>query len=460
MYVDGPTVRWELQNLLSEQADKETLEISGVDLQWLALFYSIIAGSLTCATQKRLEQWGFSKSEVVTLSMQWYKAAITCLQEAEWTLNHDIYSVHAVATLTMSAHPLGRSSELTVLLGAAQKIAQSLGLDRLGPDVANDSEEQKHLFLQQEIGRRIWSQLCVQDWMSLPSTGSHSINPAEFSSAKPSSRNHLTMEPIPDSFPTYVSYGNYLFEIAKLMVAHKDATDQSTTPFTKYEQVLEYDRRMRQLATKGMPRYFHVVEGIDPAWPEWVSWARRSLTICFAHKIIMIHREFIRQSFTNPAYSKTRTTCVAAAKTILNEAKLAKDTDGPLVWIDKAFCVVAGVVLCVDMFYRSESDVEFEGHRGLVADCIESLKRFETSAISKRGVKVLDCLLAERERVAASLTWPPQVIDLSGVLPSLVTNATSSFDSNRRLESTAQVLPPQAGFSNRFLFEQLLRFGT
>jgi hypothetical protein len=296
--------------------------------------------------------------------------------------------------------------------------------------------------------------------MSLPFSESHSINPADFSTTKPSSRNHLTMEPIPATFPTYISYGNYLFEIAKLMVAHHDATVHSTTPYTKYEHVLEFDARMRQLATKGMPRYFHVVEPIDPAWPEWVSWARRSLTICFAHKMIMIHRQFIRQSFTNPAYSKTRSTCVAAAKTILHEAKLAKDTDGPIIWIDKAFCVVAGLVLCVHIFHQPESDIEFNSHKDLVADCIDSLRRHETSAIATQGVKLLGCLLAERERVASSLTWPPQVIDLSEILRALTVDTAVRSDWKPESTLMARLLPPQAGFSNRFLFEQLLRFGT
>ncbi|OCT50321.1 hypothetical protein CLCR_07795 [Cladophialophora carrionii] len=84
-----------------------------------------MAGSLTCTTDRRLEQRGFAKSEIVKLLMQWYKAAIFCLNQAEWTMIHSIYSVQAITTLTMSAHPLGGSSELSVLLGAALKIAQS-----------------------------------------------------------------------------------------------------------------------------------------------------------------------------------------------------------------------------------------------------------------------------------------------------------------------------------------------
>ncbi|KIX07436.1 uncharacterized protein Z518_02089 [Rhinocladiella mackenziei CBS 650.93] len=464
----GPTFRWELSSVLTDQEQQSTLTIHGLHLQWLALLFSIMAGSLTCATDRRLESWGFSKQEATRLSLQWYKATISCLNQAEFTSNHNIYSIHAIATLTMSAHSLGHSSELSVLLGAALSIARSLGLDRLHHDptlekITNSSpEDQRHKLLKREMGRRLWSQLCVQDWMSLPFFDSHTINPLHFTTTKPSSRDHLTMDPIPATLPTYISYGNYLFEIAQLMAGHHAAMLNSTTQFTKYEHVLGYDARMRSLATQGMPRYFHVVEPIDPSWPEWIPWARRSLTICFAHKIIMIHRAFIRQSFTNPAYSITRMTSMAAAKTILNEAKGAHDIDGPIIWVDKAFCVVAGIILCLDLFHRPDSDSEFPTHKTLVTECIELLRKFDTSIVAVRGARLLNALIMERERVASSLIWPPRSIKTSGIFKSLATdgNESQSTDSEHELDSMslAELFPPQAGFCNRFLFEELLNF--
>ncbi|KIX99221.1 uncharacterized protein Z520_04797 [Fonsecaea multimorphosa CBS 102226] len=480
----GPTLRWELHSLLSSQEPSASLVIRGLDLQWLALLFAIMAGSLTCATSRQLEQWGFSKSEAVKLSMQWYKATITCLNQAEYTTNHSIYALHAIATLTMSAHSLGRSSELSVLLGSALKIAQSLGLDQLchNPTLEQilpaTSEEKRHTLLRTEVGRRLWSQLCIQDWMSLPFAESHCINPLHFTTTKPSSRNHLTMDPIPATFPTYISYGNYLFEIAKLMVAHHEAMLRATTPFTKYEQVLDFDVRMRTLATQGMPRYFHVVEPIDPAWPEWVSWARRSLTICFAHKIIMIHRHFIRPSFTNPAYSITRVTCVAAAKTTLNEAKQTDEKNGPIIWVDKAFCVVAGIVLCLDMFHRqSRSDPEYQTHRDLVVECIALLQKFDTSVVAIRGAGLLSALVSELERQPSAPSWPPQNIKMSDIFKSLAVDTTADnglqsinpqsaaaaggMDArDNNMPIVPELFPPQAGFCNRFLLKELLDFDT
>ncbi|OAP55122.1 hypothetical protein AYL99_10822 [Fonsecaea erecta] len=465
----GPTLRWELHSLLSSQEPSDSLVIKGLDLQWLALLFAIMAGSLTCATSLQREQWGFSRMEAITLKSQWYQATITCLNQAKYTSNHSVYSLHAITTLTMSAHCNERPSELSVLLGSALKIAQSLGLDQLCRNptleqiLPTTSEEKRHALLRIEVGRRLWSHLCIQDWMSLPFTESHCINPLHFTTTKPSSRSHLTMDPIPATFPTYISYGNYLFEIAKLMVAHHEAMLRATTPFTKYEHVLDFDQRMRTLATQGMPRYFHVVEPIDPAWPEWVPWARRSLTVCFAHKIIMIHRQFIRHSFTNPAYSITRVTCVAAAKTILNEAKQTDDKDGPLIWVDKAFCVVAAIILCLDMFQRrSPSDPEYQTHFGLVEECITLLMGDGYSIVHSAGMRLLCALLKELELKPSTPLWPPRIVKMSDIFKGIVcgreypTVAREMDARDDRMPIMPEILPPQAGFCNRFLLKELL----
>jgi hypothetical protein len=62
------------------------------------------------------------------------------------------------------------SNSQSVNLASAVRIAQSLGLHRLGKTKRganterNDPAEQ----VQKEIGRRVWQQLTTQDWFSVP----------------------------------------------------------------------------------------------------------------------------------------------------------------------------------------------------------------------------------------------------------------------------------------------------
>jgi hypothetical protein len=75
-----------------------------MNFQWVALLFAVMTGSITCASQSTAQSWGFSASERSQLSKRWYDATVTCLNLANYLENHTIYSVSAMATLTISAH--------------------------------------------------------------------------------------------------------------------------------------------------------------------------------------------------------------------------------------------------------------------------------------------------------------------------------------------------------------------
>ncbi len=366
----------------------------GLNLQWLGLLFAIITGSITCAPPSTSQSWGFSSEERTLLSQRWYEATVTCLEISGYIETHTIYSVQAIATLTIAAHLLGKSNSQSTLLASAGRISQSLGLHRLGPEsaVAATSKEQLR---QREAGRRVFNQLCTQDWFQIPFSESYSLNPRFCKTAKPLNCNDDDMIPQPLSTPTQASYCNYRYDIAALMPQLLDAMAGCNTLFTKYEQVLQYDEKMRKLATACMPTFLSTNAPVATNWPVYVGWARRSLAICASHKIIMIHRKFLGLSFTNSAFSFTRRTCIAASKTILKEALSGSDEQGPVLWIEQAFSVAAGIILSLDILHRSASEKEFDEHTRLVVDAIGYLSRFENSKIAARGVRLLSGLQRE-----------------------------------------------------------------
>ncbi len=122
-----------------------------------------------------------------------------------------------------------------------------------------------------------------------------------------------------------------------------DSTCEAQTLHAKYEQVLRFDRQMRDLVTSQLPPCLSSQSTIDSDWPCWVPLAQRSLTITSAHKIIMIHRSFVGLSFTDRRFDFTRRTCLAAAKTIINELKQELPDGSPFLWTMQAFGVAAAV---------------------------------------------------------------------------------------------------------------------
>ncbi|OSS45330.1 hypothetical protein B5807_10120 [Epicoccum nigrum] len=287
---------------------------------------------------------------------------------------------------------LGKSNSQFVLLSAASRIAQSLGLHRLTANNISGSVRQRRRI---EAGRRVFNQLCTQDWFQIPFSESYSLNPNFNTSEKPINCNDDDLERQPRSAPTQTSYCNYRHEIAALMPKLLDESSQCNTLFTKYEQVLNYDEKMRKLATALMPAFLSTSAPINAEWPVWISWGRRSLAICASHKIIVIHRRFLGLSFTNSEFSFTRRTCVAAAKTILKEALSASDQDGPILWIEQGFSVAAGIVLCLDIAHREPNQQDLEHHATLIARTISYLKSFGSSKIASRGADLLWTLQKE-----------------------------------------------------------------
>jgi hypothetical protein len=507
----GPTFFDELREVYTGPSG---MQIRNMDLRWTALLFSIMAASMTCATEHLALSWGFKKSERAKLTRQWYKATVTCLNLGDYMWRHHIYSVEAITTLTMSAHILGFSNTQSTLLGAALKIAQGIGLQRLGPDeegtttaVLTTSVMCKEKIIKRETGRRIWQQMLIQDWFSIPFSEMYSIQRLHFSTLQPLHIDEETMQLLPTDVPSITSFSNFLADIANLMPQMHDAIISSNTLYTKYEQVLDYDAQLRSLATQSLPIFFDVREPIRPEWPCWVQWARRGLTICFAHKIIMVHRSFLGRSFTEQAFDFTRRTCMAAAKTILKEARYSYEENGPTLWIDQAFMVAAGITLALDIFHRKPNEPEYDEHRKLVEGTISMLGKFEHSMISSRGIRLLSSLLAEQARLAAdqtlenyrkrthdamdqeraapkrqkfnvpkfvenfvgndsftsSLRGPGRAgdlpLDLSEPERSKTPAATQDgIPSDLGYETFEQLFPPHTGISNNFLFEDLLNF--
>ncbi|USP77320.1 hypothetical protein yc1106_04594 [Curvularia clavata] len=457
-----------------------------LNLQWLSLLFAIITGSMTCAPPSVHQSWGFSPAERTVLSQRWYEASVTCLNIAGYIEDHTVYSVQAIATLTIAAHTLGKSNSQSVLLASAGRIAQSLGLHRLRVEDENATFSRDQL-RQREMGRRVFNQLCTQDWFQIPFSESYSLNPRFYQHAKLLNCNDNDMIPQPLSTPTQASYCNYRYDIAALMPQLLDDMADCNTLFTKYEKVLHYDEKMRKLATACMPTFLSTNAPVCNEWPKYVAWARRSLAICASHKIIMIHRKFLGLSFTNSAFTFTRRTCIAASKTILKEALSANDEQGPILWIEQAFSIAAGIILSLDALHRTGEEKEVREHTKLVADTIDYLQRFKDSKIASRGIQLLSALQKEiREGVRIDTRKRPRRTESSdqdfpsrkrartldvesfidGVSQNLqVTVPTPSptvqtLDSvaDASWDSLANMLPSQIAFGGPGLFDDLLSF--
>ena len=157
----------------------------------------------------------------------------------------------------------------------------------------------------------------------------------------------------------------------------------------------------------------------------------------------------------------------------------------------QAFCVAAGIFLCLDVFHRQSSEVEYNSHIDLVKECINMLQHFDNSMIAIRGAKLLSCLLGETPQQQDLINdfgneerrhrAHGRRIDMKGIVREVINvkGPAGPADSESRSSSLGpaqsatdgsqaftedqgalfpDLFPPQAGFSNSFLFDELFKF--
>ncbi|KAJ5093176.1 hypothetical protein N7456_009037 [Penicillium angulare] len=386
----APTLKQEVDRFFSAQNGQITSATEG--LQWLSLLFAIISGSIISASAILAEKWGFQKEEQSLLSKRWHDAALECLHSSRYLSNHSLYTLQAIVVLNTSAYMLGYMQSQNVLNATGIRIAQNMGMHRMGSETEGLSEGLIH----RETCRRTWYALVRQDYFFIPFSDSYGVRPVFNKTTPPRNCRDEEMAPLPEYMPTITSYCLFLDRIAGLMPELHDAFNACSTVYARYEEVIKFDSKMRALATVHRP-YFFTDSPIDPAWPNYIPWARCGLTISFAHKVIMIHRKMLAKSMTDPIFSFTRKTCVAASKTILKTLRQPHIEQRPIMWTEQAFTVTAGVILCFDMLYRSplDSDSPQQQHRALVEEGVDNLRQIRQSSIAQKGVRLLTALLRE-----------------------------------------------------------------
>lgn len=127
----------------------------------------------------------------VELSLLCYQKSIDSLNAVDFMKNHNIYSVQAICLLIYIGHNSGQSDRVSVLLASASRIAQCLGLHRLGLSTPSnilhctDSDTREQLLIDREVSKRAWWFLVRQDWLQIPFNNTYNIHPSQFDTPMP-----------------------------------------------------------------------------------------------------------------------------------------------------------------------------------------------------------------------------------------------------------------------------------
>jgi hypothetical protein len=308
----------------------------------------------------------------------------------------------------LCAHDFDGSNSLTVLLASAVRIAQSLGIHRLGPDPGSDSNLED--VLQREIRKSVWMFLATQDWFLIPFSNAYSILPGHFTTPLPSSCNSMAgfgghiepFESLPDDRPTDMSFLLALFRVAEVYrtffdrtMETKGSTESASDLRILYEHVLKADADMRAIAKTTVLLSSGTYDADQ--FP-WLERQRRHFGISLAHKRLTIHHGFFLKSLVDPWYNYTKTACISCARTILstfNSAPTAEDLSQNL-WTITAHVLGASIILLLALLFSDDDSLREEAlsTRQLVSESVQLLRSSsKASSLVTRGISLIDLLL-------------------------------------------------------------------
>ncbi|KAK5127779.1 hypothetical protein LTR85_004895 [Meristemomyces frigidus] len=405
---------------------------------WVALYYAMLCVGLHHMSTDQRIQLGVPTESGLTERL--YRQCLSSLSDAQYVGVHSLRSVQAICLLVLCAHDFDGSNNLTVLLSSAIRIAQALGIHRLGPDALTSKSPED--MLQREISKSIWMFLTTQDWFLIPFSSAYSISPRHCTTPLPSNCNGIAgfsgqiepFDPVRSDQPTHMSFLLAMFKVSEVYRSFFDETitlsesqSKERNLRTLYEQVLKADAELKAIhrseSRTTQPRY----DLRDPQMSHWLQRQRYHFTISVAHKRLTVHHAFFLKSLVDNWYNYTKVACIACARTILTELRSISG-DGPSqnLWTITAHAVSASVILLLAMLL-SEDDGSCDdavASRQLVCDSLEILRRStKSSSMTTRGIDLIELLLTKSN--AASLT--SRALDVKEIAAYLAADKSRSF---------------------------------
>lgn len=368
----------------------------------------------------------FTPEEVQTLSDVWYSAARSAQWSSDFIGTHTLENLQAVILMTVLMNNRDRADAAWALLGAAIKMAQGLGLSRLGAE--QQSVEGRPLpmwkgrwesLIQREVGRRIWWNLVFLDWSLAPSYNyASSIQPDQIKAALPA---NIEDEDLIDGQPLRPQAMNVRtrmsFQLAKLKfaeISQRQIWQANNNNHPPYSFILSVDRELRK-AMLEMPAYFQPDNNPGPVSQDSKKlvehYEKITLSLAIHSRMLRLHRPWLSRGYEDERYAYSKEQCIRAARASL---RMMSDTSGVARflekwWIPLFYVTVSGMVVIIDLLKTAKREMKSKVTEEKIAEVKGALDQMrhisQTSVPAKAAIKVMDFLMSESTQYLCTLTF-------------------------------------------------------
>lgn len=341
-----------------------------------------------------------------------------CQWSSDFIANHTLENLQATILMSVLMNNRDRADAAWALLGAAIKMAQGLGLSRLGAEQQSVDGRPLPMWkgrweslIQREVGRRIWWNLVFLDWSLAPSYNfACSIHPDQIKCALPANIEDEDLvdgqpiRPQPESVRTRMS-----FQLAKLKfaeISQRQIWQANNNNHPPYSFILSVDRELRK-AMLELPAFFQPDNNPGPTSNDPKAlveyYEKITLSLAIHSRMLRLHRPWLSRGYEDERFAYSKEQCIRAARASL---RMMSDNNGvaPFLekwWIPLFYVTVSGMVIIIDLLKTAKREMKSKVTEEKIAEvkgAVDQMRKVAQSSIpAQSAIKVMDFLMAEVE---------------------------------------------------------------
>ncbi|KAJ3998905.1 fungal-specific transcription factor domain-containing protein [Lentinula boryana] len=400
-------------SMASNAPIRDSSVLAHVSVPFLSVYFMVLCLSLHLIEPEMCRVLNIGFDEATELSKKMYNAAQACLYVSDFIGNHSLEALQCLILMGVYQQNLDEADSHWALLGSAIKMAQNLGISKLGSE--SDNKPYSGIWtsvIKREVARRVWWSLIFNDWSHAAAhNGAYSIHPSQNHTGFPANVNDADLV---DGFPLkerpIMQYTEMTLSLTRFRFVgiYREIVDNMQSP-TGYEFVTEIDAKIRKLQ-EDIPRYFqehdtNATENSASPAPAPYRPAQNvkqlELTLCLLMgetRQLRLHRPYLFKGYKDRKYAKSRERCINSARAILNLLKSNDEQSAILLkwWMVLFYGFAASVVLFIDLCHHKADNSPDLGLRRL--ELREALDLFKTvehiSSVSRNAIALLEGLMS------------------------------------------------------------------
>ncbi|KAF5379255.1 hypothetical protein D9757_010680 [Collybiopsis confluens] len=386
--------------------------LAHISVPYLSVYFMVLCLSLHLIEPEICRRLNVGPGDALELSKKMYSAAQACFHVSDFMGNHSLEALQCLILMGVYQQNLDEADSHWALLGSAIKMAQNLGISRLGSEsITKTYSGIWNSVVKREVARRIWWSLIFNDWSHAAAhNGAYSVHPSQNHTAFPANVND---DDLVDGFPLkerpITEYTEMTLSLTRFRFVeiYREIVDNMQAP-TGYEFVTEMDAKLRKMQEE-IPRFFQ--EGDSTGCSPYATGGsyqpvdgvkRLELTLCLVMaetRRLRLHRPYLFKGYKDRRYAKSREQCINSARTVLNLLKSNNEQSAVLLkwWmiLFYGFAAASAVVLFIDLcHYKADEGPDLEQRRTELREALDLFKAVEhISTVSRNAIALLEGLM-------------------------------------------------------------------